>query len=164
MFAPCKGIAFSGIREIFASGIRNPGLWNLDKSSRKPESNWRLEFGIQVPLTKTMDSNTWNPNPRWGIIQNPRLPWIPLHGAIRCVKRRIVDRSVLPWRNAALVTQKKNPKEEIAEQKSATRQGCLFFFSFSFRGIIQIYDGICKQNCNTKKGFTHWWAHGFTDY
>ena len=163
MFAPCKGIAYSGIREIFASGIRNPGLWNLDNSSRKPESNWRLEFGIQVPLTKTMDSNTWNPNPRWGIIQNPRLPWIPLHGAIRCVKRRIVDRSVLPWRNAALVTQKKTLKKKSLNRRALLGK-VVYFFSFSFRGIIQIYDSICKQNCNTKKGFTHWWAHGFTDY
>ena len=130
MFAPCKGIAYSGIRDIFASGIRNPGLWNLDNSSRKPESNWRLEFGIQVPLTKTMDSNTWNPNPRWGIIQNPRLPWIPLHGAIRCVKRRIVDRSVLPWRNAALVTQKKTLKKKSLNRRALLGKVVYFFFFF----------------------------------
>ena len=79
-----------------------------------------------------MEPNTWNPNSRWGIIQNPRLPWIPLRGAITCVKRHIVDRSVLPWRNAALVTQKKTLKKNIAEQTSAIRQGCLSFFIFRF--------------------------------
>ena len=42
--------------------------------------SWALESGIQVPLKKI-----WNPvivirNPRRGI-HNPRLSWIPLHGA-----------------------------------------------------------------------------------
>ena len=46
--APCKGIQIlesgkyllveSGIQENFAYGIRNPGLWNLEYSSRNPES------------------------------------------------------------------------------------------------------------------------------
>ena len=31
----------------------NPGLWNPEYSSRNPESHWRLEFRIQIPLTKT---------------------------------------------------------------------------------------------------------------
>ena len=54
--APCKGI-----REIFYCGIRNTVkfcLWN-------PES-WVLESGLR--------------NTQRGI-QNPRLSWIPLHGA-----------------------------------------------------------------------------------
>ena len=38
--APCK--------EIW-----NPGLWNPEYSSRNPKSHWRLEFRIQIPLTKT---------------------------------------------------------------------------------------------------------------
>ena len=33
--------------------IRNPGLWNPEYSSRNPEAHWRLEFRIQIPLTKT---------------------------------------------------------------------------------------------------------------
>ena len=53
MFAPCKGIAYSGIREIFASGIRNPGLWNLDNSSK--EAGIQLTFGIRNPSSTDKD-------------------------------------------------------------------------------------------------------------
>ena len=41
------------MRENFASGIRNPRFWNLEYSSRNPESHSRLESVIQGPLTKT---------------------------------------------------------------------------------------------------------------
>ena len=40
------------MREIFTCGIQNPGLWNLEYSSRNPESHQRLDFIIQA-LTKT---------------------------------------------------------------------------------------------------------------
>ena len=43
-----------------------------------------MDSGIQIPLTKNLDSSTWNSNLRRGI-QNPRLPWIPL--------RDVTDRS-----------------------------------------------------------------------
>ena len=40
------------------------------------------ESGIQVPLTKNPESRTWNlESTAWS--QNPRLSWIPLHGAIQ---------------------------------------------------------------------------------
>ena len=39
MFALCKGIPYSRIREIFASGMLNLGLWNPECSSRNPESH-----------------------------------------------------------------------------------------------------------------------------
>ena len=55
----------SRTREIFAFGIR---LWILEYGSRNPESRWRLESGIQGPLTKNPESSTrspestaWNP-------------------------------------------------------------------------------------------------------
>ena len=56
-------------------------LWNLEFSSRNPESR------IQVTLTRNPETSSepvhvpeiWNP-PRG--IQNPRLSWIILHGAI----------------------------------------------------------------------------------
>ena len=32
----------------------NPVLWNPEHSSRNPESHWRLDSRIQVPLTKTV--------------------------------------------------------------------------------------------------------------
>ena len=45
LFTPCKESGFSeflpvesGIRENFACGIQNPGLWNPEYSSRNPES------------------------------------------------------------------------------------------------------------------------------
>ena len=49
IFAPCKGIRIpesgkflhleSGILEIFACGIRNPGPWNPEYRCRNPESH-----------------------------------------------------------------------------------------------------------------------------
>ena len=54
----------SGIREIFVRGIRNPGLWKLEYSSKNPEFNdwnpesndWNPEFNDWNP-----ESNDWNP-------------------------------------------------------------------------------------------------------
>ena len=40
------------LREVFACGLRTPGRWNPEISSRNPESRYQLEFGIQVALTK----------------------------------------------------------------------------------------------------------------
>ena len=78
-FAPCKGIRIpesgtfllegSGIRENFAYGIRNPGLWNPEQSSSTP-----LRNEIQNPSSTGKD---WNPAlgilNQWNGIQNPRL-------------------------------------------------------------------------------------------
>ena len=47
LFRPMYGTPDSAIQEIFACGIQNPGLWNLEYSSRNPESHWRLKSGIQ---------------------------------------------------------------------------------------------------------------------
>ena len=38
----------SGIQDIFACRIQNPGLWNLGSSSMNPESHQGLKSGIQV--------------------------------------------------------------------------------------------------------------------
>ena len=73
----------SGILEIFACGIRNPGPLNPEYSCSNPESVSLLFY------------NNWNPNPSstgkylepsncnpesmaWK--QNPRVSWISLHG------------------------------------------------------------------------------------
>ena len=58
--ASCKENEDSGIREIFATGIWNPGLWNPEYNSKNPESFQRLKSGIQVPLRKNPESSTWN--------------------------------------------------------------------------------------------------------
>ena len=47
-----QGESDSGILPSFACGIRYPGLWNPEFSSRNPESRQRLKSGIQVPLTR----------------------------------------------------------------------------------------------------------------
>ena len=71
------------MREIFACGIRNPGLQNPEYSSRiRNRTKSHLESRIQVPLTKTGIRS-----PRRGI-QNPGLSWIPLHGAINLIKKK----------------------------------------------------------------------------
>ena len=49
-----KGNTNSGISETFSFGIRNPGLWNPEFSSRNPESR------IQAPLSRTPESTAWN--------------------------------------------------------------------------------------------------------
>ena len=83
LLTPCNGISIlesgtflimeSGIRENFACGIRNPGVWNPEYNSANPEShNNPLTIGIQnpkVPRTKTGIRNA----PRG--IQNPSLSW-----------------------------------------------------------------------------------------
>lgn len=51
----------SGIREIFAFGIQNLGLWSLQYSSRNPEFHCRLKSEIHVSLTKNRKFSTWNP-------------------------------------------------------------------------------------------------------
>ena len=83
--APCKGIGIpesvrfllleSRIRETFACGIRNPGL-------QLKESRILLTTGIQNPSAsdKYCNQEPGIRNPRCEI-QNPRLSWIPLHGA-----------------------------------------------------------------------------------
>ena len=48
-------------KEILACGIRNPGLWNTEYSSRNPQSHLRLESEIQDPLTMQLVSSTSNP-------------------------------------------------------------------------------------------------------
>ena len=57
---PMQGNADSGIREIFACGILNPGLWNPEYSFRNPPY-FRLESGVPVQLTKNSETNTQNP-------------------------------------------------------------------------------------------------------
>ena len=55
---PMKGNTDYGIREIFACGILNPGLWNPEYSLRNPVSHFRLESGVPVQLTKNSETNT----------------------------------------------------------------------------------------------------------
>ena len=62
-FSPCKCIRTlesgkfllveSKIREHFARGIRNPGLWNPEQSSSTPKSHEGMESRTHVPLKKT---------------------------------------------------------------------------------------------------------------
>ena len=109
--APCKAIQIAEWEELFSGGIRNHELWNLEFSSRNPESRLRLEWipnlsstirfcpdpipeirnpqlGIQSPSSTDKD---WNPVP--GIrnpqreIEIPRLSWVTLHGAISVNER-----------------------------------------------------------------------------
>ena len=89
-----------GIQENFACGIRNAELWNL-------ESHWWLESGIQYLL---ISQSARNPLPgirnQWRGIQNPRLSWIPLHGATRkefnshkiCLEHQHSRRSIIGCR------------------------------------------------------------------
>ena len=77
----------SGLRNSwssqFACGIRNPGLWNSEYSSRNLESPLRLEFRNPTSTDKDLESNSWNPNPRHKI-QDLRLFWILLHQSEFC--------------------------------------------------------------------------------
>ena len=71
----------SGIGEIFPCGMENPGLRNLEYSSRNPESHLWLESRIQVPLTKTgIQYLEFRIHDEESRIQ-ARLSWIPLYEA-----------------------------------------------------------------------------------
>ena len=71
-----------GIREIFARGIRNLEVWNLECSQgvRNLTKDWNPEsqFHRQRKPVPYPESGIRNP---WRGIQNPRLSGIPLHGA-----------------------------------------------------------------------------------
>ena len=56
------------------------------KKSIKTVKNWNPAlFGIRNPLCWNPESSTRNPeSTAWNIIQNPRMSWLPLHGANRC--------------------------------------------------------------------------------
>ena len=104
-----KGNFDSGIREIFARGlksvtrgenftcgIRNPGLWNPENNSRNPNPT---TIGIRNPSSTDKE---WNPmpgiqNPRRGI-QSPRLAWIPLpRGDSQVYKLNIPNRNSISY-------------------------------------------------------------------
>ena len=74
-------VSESGVLEIFARGIRNPGLWNPEYSSGK--SGIPQAIGIRSPISADKESNPvpviWNP--RRGIQTfHQRLSWISLDG------------------------------------------------------------------------------------
>ena len=79
----------SGIKNLFASGIRNPTLWNPESSSRIPEN---MSFGIRNPLRWNHKSSTAQIRSLHHGIQNLRLSWITLHGAKKCRKRGVFVR------------------------------------------------------------------------
>ena len=57
-----KGNPDSGIWEIFAGGIWNPGFWNPEYNSRNP---------LQLPLTNNLESRTWNlESTEWNPVQD----------------------------------------------------------------------------------------------
>ena len=60
------------IREIFAHAIQES--WTSESGIQL-----KIEYGIQVPRTKSLDSSTWIRNP-WRGIQNARLSWISFTG------------------------------------------------------------------------------------
>ena len=57
-------------KEILACGIRNPGLWNTEYSSRNPQSHLRLESEIQDPLTINSYPVPRTRNPRRGTVMD----------------------------------------------------------------------------------------------
>ena len=83
---PMKGNRDSGIREIFAFGIRHPRFWNPEYCLRNPKSHQR--YGIQNPSST---DKYWNPVPEiWNRqpgTQNARLSWITSHRATQRYNR-----------------------------------------------------------------------------
>ena len=86
--ALCKGIQITETK-LFACGIRNPELWNPAFSSGNPNTakDWKMESKFH--WKEVRDSELGIGNPQRGI-QNPRLPWIALHGAIQILCRNKV--------------------------------------------------------------------------
>ena len=79
-------ITFSLVRVM---GSCTYGIYDPGSFARGIQESWasesgiqlKIEYGIQVPLTKSLDSSSWIRNP-WRGIQNPKLSWISFHGAI----------------------------------------------------------------------------------
>ena len=78
LIVPLKGFRnpLSGTWVKFASGIRNPWLWNPEYSWRNPESYYGLEFRIQGSLKKDWNQVPGIRNPQRGI-RNRRLLGFP---------------------------------------------------------------------------------------
>ena len=62
------------VRNIFARGIENPGLWDPEYSSRNPANDWNPESKFHLQRLRNQLFGIRNP---WRGIQNPRLSWIP---------------------------------------------------------------------------------------
>ena len=62
------------VRNIFACGIENPGLWDPEYSSRNPANDWNPESKFHLQRLRNQLFGIQNP---WRGIQNPRLSWIP---------------------------------------------------------------------------------------
>ena len=62
------------VRNIFACGIENPGLWDPEYSSRNPANDWNPESKFHLQRLRNQLFGIRNP---WRGIQNPRLSWIP---------------------------------------------------------------------------------------
>ena len=82
--------------------ILESSTWNPKFTVWNPESHNRLESRIQVPLTETgmQLPGIWNPQRE---IQNPRLPWIPFHGAGHRVNINLVNqhgRHSVTWKRS----------------------------------------------------------------
>ena len=80
----------------------NPVTWNPEFTVWNPESHNRLESRIQVLLTNTgiQLPGIWNLQRE---IQNPRLPWIPFHGAGHRVNINLVNqhgRHSVTWKRS----------------------------------------------------------------
>ena len=125
----------SGIREIFACRIRNPGkfcFWipescTLKFEKRLHESGFHLTIVIRNP---SCTDKVWNPvpgirNPARPGIQNPRLSWIPLPGAnFQCWSIFVL---LIFWRLPYCVKQRKLRKnfKKLAVSCGTKREFCL---------------------------------------
>ena len=80
------GLVESRIQGTFACGVWNPRLWDPGRQLKKSGIHKRLDPESRVSSSdKDWNSVSGIRHPRLRI-QNPRLSWIPLHGAIKSLK------------------------------------------------------------------------------
>ena len=70
---------------VVKSGVMGFGIWKITQGFRNPTINCNPESKFHW---QRLESSTWNPESRRGV-QNPRLSWIPLLGAISYFKLKI---------------------------------------------------------------------------
>ena len=144
----------SGIRETFAHGIRNLGLWNPEYRLRAPYV-WKSE---SIPTDKDLNPvpGIWNPQRE---IQNPSLSWITLHKGCFCASSSRKLLRTLRF-NDADGNEKVKKKTDGFISKTTTlhvRHACLYIFLHDYD--VQMpnfaFYGVCKQ-VTTKFYFSLW--------
>ena len=122
-----SGILDFGIWNPLTTGIRNPGFWNLEYSSRDPESNndWNLEYISRNPESKNKERKERIRNP----VARIRNPW-------RIPKSKTVSSSLTWGENIPRLSSCSKVIWNNAIMKNQTFTSIFFFWQFILRKVL----------------------------